>query len=34
MADSSSWVKRGLIGGGFIVLLGVLATIFTSFFPK
>ena len=34
MTDSSSWVKRGLIGVAFVILLGVLATIFTSFFPK
>jgi hypothetical protein len=34
MVNSSSWVKRGMIGVGFIILLGVLATIFTSFFPK
>ena len=34
MTDSSTWVKRGMIGVAFVILLGVLATIFTSFFPE
>jgi hypothetical protein len=34
MTDSSSWLKRGLIGVGFIALFGFLAIIYTSFFPK